>query len=123
VSNCVEIVRNADVIFTSEDLNISALKADILQYGHSESPPDPRECPVAFYCYWFLARNTDFSDDSVVIRFGEGRSSHTWRDLGGLVRFMGKYMKKTKKHTFIVTDEIDDFQSRERYSVAFEATE
>ena len=45
----------------------------------------------------------------VLIRFGEGRSSHTWRDFKWLLSVLKPFFKKPCSYRFKLRDEYDGF--------------
>ena len=58
---------------------------------------------------WFLTKNSFFSDGTVTIAFGKGRSGHTWRDFRWAVWFLNQYFIMPVKHTFLLSDESDGY--------------
>ncbi|KKK81234.1 hypothetical protein LCGC14_2815560, partial [marine sediment metagenome] len=67
--------------------------------------------------WWFFSyRNVSVDNMGVVVRFGEGQSSHTWRDFDHLLDYIIKpIMKRSKVHVFCTRDECDGFESEERW--------
>jgi hypothetical protein len=125
------------VNFYDDEIEISRFLDDLAKY---EMMGDPFEyekkcgCPVTeeakeerfrhYIIWWFLSRNTTvmYEEDKrryLQIRFGRGRSGHTWRDFRQTIKLINLYMKKEKKHTFIVSDEMDDFEVPRSVIVTF----
>ena len=87
MSNCIE-VRSAKVFIPNHYIELDRLKAmveagnvfDSKQYFSIAKPTEEDNIKITFY--WFITPgNVEFTPDHVIIRLGEGRSSHTWRDL------------------------------------------
>jgi len=61
--------------------------------------------------WWFLSGNTKFANGGVVIFLGNGRSTHTWRDLKATLYTLGTFCKRPKTLRFQVSDEFDGFET------------
>lgn len=108
MSNCIWLGNNV-VKFHPWEIDRDKLKSILDNL--------PKECPdginltlesvIGYYAWWFLKENTIFQKNGIVkIRFGEGRSTHTWRDFRGLVNQVIKpLMLCPKIHTFIAKDD------------------
>lgn len=124
MSNCITLYNHI-VVFNNDEIDIAKL-FDIIQALPLEvgSFPKTAEETHQYYCWWFLnSLNVKFNKskpqifdinevdqkpkyDSVTVKFGHGRSSHTWRDFRGLLNNVIKpLIKNEKEHIFIVTDE------------------
>lgn len=110
MSNCISL-SNESVFFKKDEIDLLKLK-EVLD----ATPHTLAECEVLdktdkgwrAFCWWFLKDNTHIAlgDTGAVIKFGEGRSSHTWRDFRGIVNHVIKpLMLKNKVHVFQVEDE------------------
>lgn len=121
MSNCIEI-KNCAVTFAADEIDIPKLKADIEE--KKDGPPfidsEHGSGTMNNMVYWFLNDyNVSFKEDSVTIRFGAGRSSHTNRDFRGIINYLSDFMLKSKSHTFTIYDEYDGFQTPGRMEVTF----
>lgn len=122
MSNCIELLDKATVIFLPEEIKIEEFKHLVQtatdQPGLGQTLTDNQADQYA--AWWFLQKNTVFHKDGwLAIKFGQGRSTHTWRDLGHTLRVIAKYMKQVKHHAFIAADESDGFASRFKLKVEF----
>ena len=115
MSNCIDLRDNV-VRFTSADIDIDALFALLAKVPDALPQGDTGELTTA---WWYLKTCTVLMGDGTVhIAFGQGRSSHTWRDFHGLVnRVINPLMKRRKSHTFKVRDE--DARGFGRWTVTF----
>jgi len=77
VSNCIEL-RNHVVTFPEDVIDVSKVR-DLLARV-PEQMPRWEEDPILYTAWWYMATCTTVTDSGVTIRFGCGRSSHTWRD-------------------------------------------
>lgn len=104
MSNCISL-RNNEVFFSKEEINLPKLKAllDSVPDDYKEASDKGGDIETA---WWFLSKNTVLDDNGAIITFGEGNSTHTWRDFRGLVNSVLKpLMLKEKTHTFRAHDE------------------
>lgn len=115
MSNCVQL-ENHVVRFANQEIDAKALLIFLEGLPPSLNDNMTGEQQNA---WWFLATCTYYHSWGVEIRFGEGRSSHTHRDVRGVVDVLRPFMKKHKKHTFIARDESDGFQQCFNYPVVF----
>lgn len=112
MSNCI-FLRNNVVVFTAEDIDIprfNAYMSLIPQARPAELPNMTQEQQVEHWnmlsAWWYLATNVTINVDMVTIRFGEGRSGHTWRDFRGLRNcILLPFMKRPVSHIFRCSDE------------------
>lgn len=123
MSNCIQLHHHI-VVMTKEQIDVSALKARIDKVKGLEKAPEWKPSDDGYMIWWFLADNTEFeTDGSVTIRFGKGRSGHTWRDFRALILTLSKYMKQEVKHAFLLADACDGFDTVENYTVIFSPDE
>ncbi len=122
MSNCIDF-HNPEVFFGADEIDLATYRErcerlkglnPMVACQHQFQSEEDRNFA------WFLARNSRFIEDGVVIRFGEGYSSHTWRDFEYTVKYLlGPYMRRLKAHTFKLSDEFDGFSSRFSETVVF----
>ena len=122
MSNCIQF-HNPEVFFSAKEIDLPAYRERCDRLRNS----DPRNMPgktdqeredKSFA--WFLSSNSDFRADGVVIRFGEGNSSHTHRDFRyTILCLLSPYMKRFKAHVFVLSDEYDGFSTRFRETFVF----
>ena len=112
MSNCIQLVDNESVVFTPDEIDVDAFKALVASSKkHDYKQPFTPEIGKANCAWWFLETNHHVIDGKgVMIEFGCGRSSHTWRDFRGLLSTLAPLMKKAKYHTFWASDEFDGFK-------------
>lgn len=115
MSNCIDLRDNV-VRFTSADIDIDALFV-LLGRVSDTRPSDAQVEENA--AWWYLKTCTVLKGDgSVHISFGEGRSTHTWRDFEHLINFViNPLMKRHKSHTFLVKE--DGCRGFGRWTVTF----
>lgn len=105
MSNCIELRRSV-VLFTATEIELTKFKELIDQ--SKDDDKNKFEDTVKYLVRWFLWRNTEFVTDSVIVQFGEGESSHTFRDFRQTINLVLKpLMKKSKTHTFQAKDSDD----------------
>lgn len=120
MSNCVDLWRET-VVFLSHEIKLDEFKqlvqtAPEIRLNHTLTD---LECDQ-YEAWWFLQKNTVFHPDGwCAIRFGRGRSSHTWRDLQGTLSTIAKFMKRVKHHKFVASDESDGHAKRYWLNVEF----
>lgn len=120
MSNCIEIERYHEVIFTEREIDIPLLKIWLGNGKELKNYKDPTEEQLTeSLIWWFLQKNTDVLNHTILIRFGQGRSGHTNRDFKNTLMFLKDFMFKNKVHTFHMTDEYDGFQKVFRWTVNF----
>jgi hypothetical protein len=115
MSNCIELAKHV-VFFKTSEIDVEKFRTFL------ESIPEkmPEGHDVDNGAWWYLATNTTFMSDGVEIRFGAGRSSHTWRDFRYVVnKILNPYMKGKKGHRFICRDESDGFRDSFVWDVVF----
>lgn len=123
MSNCIEIVKESNIVrFNSDDIDIGKVKeylkrADQSKDKHVWEEGKSEEDRFNDNLWWFFSHsNVSIDDMGVVVRFGEGESSHTWRDFDWVLNYVIKpIMKRSKVHVFCTTDEFDNFQTEERW--------
>ncbi len=96
MSNCISISRNTKIVRLGDDLLhlgrltraiTSAKKPEVLYREMTDAEA------TDYYLWWFLTpQNTQLRRDSqghfLQVAFGDGRSTHTWRDFRGLINFV-----------------------------------
>lgn len=111
MSNCIQLYHTRQatdkVVFFRDEIDVEGFKAFLARAERSRSDDPPVEEREREMAWWFLQANTLVDHRGAVIRFGQGRSSHTWRDLRGTVDILKRFVKKTKYHRFVATDEAD----------------
>jgi hypothetical protein len=112
MSNCVEIIGANGLRLNEKWADIDKLRKDIL-----ETPENLDDIPKDDYhrqfIWWFIKFNTDFTQQTATIRLGEGRSSHTWRDLKGVFQYLGTLLRnpnEDRRVTLRMRDEYDGFR-------------
>jgi hypothetical protein len=131
MSNCIEFVSGSSVSFSPDEIDCEELEK-FLQPLVSFSEADfqkireRRALTTELVCgWWFLALNTDLWHDheglftEVIIKFGEGRSSHCWRDFQGTLEVLSQFMLREKHRTLVVSDEGDGYKTRHAVDVEF----
>lgn len=109
MSNCVEI-RNPEVQIPPGVIDVALWRRRV-----DSKADDP-------IFYWFLAENHIlYPDGSMTIRFGKGRSSHTWRDLYQTAMLLAEVATAGRPYrcVFQVADESDNFEAVESIGFAF----
>ena len=115
MSNCIELANHV-VTFTTSEIDVERFR----NFLYSIPKTEPEGHDVGNGAWWYLAQNTDFVSDKVVIRFGCGRSSHTWRDFRYVVnKIILPFMKGKKSHRFSCRDESDGFAKAYPLEVTF----
>lgn len=121
MSNCIRFAGSSrTVLFRRDEIDVEALKKDIgsaraVQYREDRSLGERR----ADCFWWYLQGTTTLREDGVSIRFGTGRSDHTWRDFKWLLQELSAYVLLEKEHKFVVFDEFDGFAEPFEISVLF----
>jgi hypothetical protein len=108
MSNCISL-RNSEVLFSKDEIDFVKLKVlmdsvpETLKQAELLDKEDDGNRTDSFL---FLDGNTIIKPDGVFIEFGNGRSSHTWKDFLRLVNVVIKHlMIKEKSHSFKVKSE------------------
>ncbi len=104
MSNCITL-RNNEVFFSKEEIDMVKLRAllDSVPKEYDKARSIGGDIETA---WWYLSENTVLDDNGAIITFGEGNSSHTWRDFRGLINSVLKpLMLKEKTHTFRAHDD------------------
>lgn len=94
MSNCVEIYTVSAI--DAELVDIEGLKRE--------------EAIEKSTAWWYLAYYVE--DGWFHITWGNGRSSHTWRDLRAYLKLLSQYIKGNFDFVVEVADEYDGFRSR-----------
>jgi len=116
MSNCIDVVKGEKVVFFPDEIDIEKFKALVDSVANLPKAPEEKD---GYYAWWFLQRNSAVDQRGVVIRFGQGRSTHTNRDFDGTLLTLSKFMKKEKYHVFSVTDEGDGHRKVYTQTVKF----
>lgn len=120
MSNCIQIY-NHTVTFTAEEINIHAYRNLMAEAARLGEPGPVDGTPFNVYiAWWFLEKNSTVTDEAVTIKFGQGRSTHTWRDFRQLYkRTLPDLLTQSKGHIFKLSSEDDGFCSVFDYPVVF----
>jgi len=115
MSNCIEIEQRGKVRFEPWEIDARGLKALIeraeVEVNGENSMSDEVDWKLRI-AWWYLSINTQFKRSGAVeIQFGEGRSSHTWRDIRGTFKLLSEFVKLPKYHGFICSDESDGHET------------
>lgn len=103
MSNCVEFdPRTARITLTSREFLVEEFRTFIqtVPYNQRDVPTDSDDATIA---WWFLnpGKNLHFPTNNLVtLTLGEGRSTHTYRDLRGTLHLLTKYYRHTVKKTY-----------------------
>lgn len=100
MSNAIDL-KNNEVEFTSDEFDVAGF-AEIHRQHELHTKADLESSDL--FC-WFIRFNFKYERNKVIIRFGDGQSSHTWRDFAQTINFLKSFMKREKKHTFKISDE------------------
>jgi hypothetical protein len=108
MSNCVDIknpvVRIPNHLIDTAGLRGLIASAEDAPYIH-EDPPEVKDAKGdRRMAYWFLDGNVLFTRDEVIIEFGAGRSTHTFRDFEGTIQTLRKFIRGPFSYTFQVSD-------------------
>ncbi len=123
MSNCIRLTRNK-VTFTADDIDIAKV-VDLMscaKYPHPYPDINDKEGLRAMGAWWWFSKANVYVDPQgryVTVNFGEGHSSHTWRDFGWLLNQIKDMMKRSVIHTFYIRDEYDGFRSIGPFTVNF----
>jgi len=121
MSNCIDL-HHYTVRFGQEEIDSRAFESFLataekeINGCNCASEEVDRELDTA---WWFLCENTTVDEDSITIRFGRGRSTHTWRDFKATLKLLSKFIKNPVKHIFAVADEFDGFDTLDEIVVNF----
>ena len=103
MSNCVSL-RNHKVFFSKDEIDIAKLKAlmdSVPETLKQAELLDKEDNGNRVDTFWFLDGNVFNLGEGVLIEFGNGRSSHTWKDFLRLVNvIINPLMIKEKSHSF-----------------------
>jgi len=116
MSNCITIEMKKSVTFKPNEIDAVGLyklikEAEEKIKSGKDAVQDNID-PKYKIAWWFLAQNTEFKrTGSVVIHFGEGRSSHTNRDFRATIYYLKDFVLKDKWHRFWISDEYDNYES------------
>jgi len=118
MSNCIQIVKGSNIVrFNSDDIDIDKVKEYLKRADQSKGTGKSEEDRFNDNLWWFFSHdNVSIDAMGVVVRFGEGESTHTWRDFDWVLDCVIKpIMKRSKVHVFCTRDEFDCFDSEERW--------
>ena len=122
MSNCIHF-HNPEVFFSAAEFQVSDFRSRcerLKSFLPWKMPDATDEERAEQYFVWYLACNSKFTQDGVMVSFGEGHSTHTHRDFRYTVEYLlAPYMKRNKVHTFVLSDEYDGFKSKFRQMVVF----
>lgn len=128
MSNCISI-RDGAVTFSPQEMNLPALLLALEVHKDCKGfELHGRDNEMEWACQnaqWFLVkgRNLEVSTRGVRVTFGDGNSSHTWRDFRGTVLFLNKFMLRTKTHVVSLRDDDMGGGSFGRSTVIFSPNE
>lgn len=114
MSNCIKIVENSSVIFSNEMIDRNALTELLIKTEeeiNKDNCVDPGVDGDLRIAWWFLSSNVEFQDDCIIVFFGDGRSTHTWRDFNATINLINKFVKNDFSHSMYVSDESDGFET------------
>ncbi len=108
MSNCIEL-HNYEVVFSQDEFDVETYLKVLEEHKEHKRTPELDDS----FC-WFLRDNSSVKTNtdgikSIIIRFGKGQSSHTWRDFKWTIWYLNQFIKKPKTHTFTASDEFDGF--------------
>ena len=113
MSNCIRIVYKAKISLKPDQVDTEGLRKLIEE---AEKKVDDNNCmskdvrPELKMSWWFLSLNTIFKPKGGVdIIFGEGRSTHTWRDFRGALQVLSQFIKVPVQVRFGIKDEFDSY--------------
>jgi hypothetical protein len=86
MSNCIQIGGKGTVTLAAGSFNVEGLRA--LVDAVRDLPTAPTD--DGYIAWWFLTASV-FTDRSVRIKFGRGRSSHTYRDFRATLWLLAKF--------------------------------
>jgi hypothetical protein len=109
VSNCIEITNRAVKVFNNRDIDVNALRALVASVCDL---PDAPKSGDGYIAWWFLSTADFDSAGNVSVVFGQGRSSHTWRDFRGTLGVLAKFARRSIRLTFTLRDIDWDNNSR-----------
>jgi hypothetical protein len=119
MSNCVTIWN--DVVVSNRYFDGVKLLADIAAYEAKDLGAPGWGADTTdelFNLYWFLGSgnvHSMFNGKATRFEFGHHRSSHTWRDLKGMERFLSTYLKlpagQVLRCPCRMSDEFDGFNT------------
>lgn len=127
MSNCIEFIKGTGTVrFSPDVIDGSRVQEYLIRARKSEGKhvwEDWKTDEQKFEdnLWWFFnEKNVSIDFAGVLVRFGEGQSSHTWRDLKYTLNYIIKpLMLQSKLHWFIITDEYDGFEAEERWRLDF----
>lgn len=126
MSNCIDFVNGSDkVVFYRDDIDAPALKALVDSATQADQDCTDKADLASrdrYFAWWFLKGNSVIDDRGAVIYFGRGNSGHTNRDFDGLLEMLFRFTKRSKYHTFFITDEGDGHRKVYREQIEFHPT-
>ena len=119
MSNCVHIEGYNVIVIPKKDLDEKFFKTvteavnapDIANMSKTELNRLYDGSEFGMF-YWFMSTNVLVGTSQISIALGDGRSTHTWRDLEGLFKVLSNHYTGSKLTTsLMVSDEGDGFRS------------
>jgi hypothetical protein len=93
MSNCVYIQKGDQIVLTAADIDVGAFRKAI-ENCEEESTP-----------WWYLGATT-FKGSTVILNLnGDNRSGFTFRSLYATLLWVGKFMKRRKRISFVMSQE------------------
>ena len=123
MSNCVTIESRHSVEFRPGQIDSERFRDFLarceqeVNYNNRSKDGVDRRLQMG---WWFLSSNTTFKiRGGCTIYFGQGRSSHTWRDFQGTIQLISEFVTADKGWYFIMSNEFDGFASKFKVRVDF----
>jgi hypothetical protein len=106
MSNCIDFHEsNKNLLFRkSQFKDFEAFKKIVLESNKSNLRPDA-ESDFDKYLSWWFINPTGFCDKGFVLKLGQHRSGHSWRDLEQISRFIGEHLKTPLTYTLKIFDD------------------
>ena len=103
MSNCISL-RNREVLFSKDEIDFvkfQVLMDSVPKTFKEAEILDKEDNGNRVDAFWFLDGNVFNLSEGILIEFGNGRSSHTWKDFLRLINIVMKpLMLKEKSHSF-----------------------
>jgi hypothetical protein len=103
MSNCISL-NAPPVRLTAMQIDVVALKTLVQRVKDLREPPSCDTDGDGYIAWWFLSHAQFDGDKMVFIEFGDGRSTHTWRDFGATMLLIGRLARMTFDLRFEVQD-------------------
>jgi len=118
LSNCISFHNQGEgVLFPNKVLRKEALEQALQKIqGRGKPEADIREEHTEeevdqYHYWWFLEGTSDLTPEGFLVRFGHGRSGHTWRDWRNTLWFLHQFVEKPFAFTVYLSDEYDGHDS------------